>query len=261
MCSGAVVSENLRAAGALMAKAAAQGAELIVLPENFALMAASDQERTAAGELDGSGPIQDFLADKAQTLRVWIVGGTVPVLAGHGRVYARSAVYDPRGARVAFYDKIHLFDVTVSAAGERYRESAYTEPGSRVVTVDTPLGRLGLSVCYDLRFPELYRALTREGANVFAVPSAFTRTTGAVHWELLNRARAVENLAYVIAAAQGGRHASGRETWGHSLVVGPWGEVLAERATGPGVVFAVLDSEEQRRLRERFPALSHRRLD
>lgn len=260
MNSGDEANANLRAAGALMAKAAAQGAELIVLPENFALMARSDAERLAAGELDGSGQIQDFLADKARSLRVWIVGGTVPVLAGRERVYARSPVYNPKGERVAYYDKIHLFDVQVNAAGESYRESAGIEPGGRVVTVDTPFGRLGLSVCYDLRFPELYRALAREGATLLTVPSAFTRTTGAAHWELLNRARAVENLAFVIAAAQTGRHANGRETWGHAMIVDPWGEILAQRAAEPGVVMTAIDTGAQQRLRERFPTLSHRRL-
>ncbi|MGA9853553.1 MAG: carbon-nitrogen hydrolase family protein [Gammaproteobacteria bacterium] len=260
MNSAADVVTNLREAGKLMAKAAAQGANLMVLPENFALMARSDAERVAAGELDGSGTIQDFLAEKALNLRVWIVGGTVPVLADEDKVYARCAVYNANGERVAYYDKIHLFDVQVNAAGESYHESARTEPGRRAVVVDTPFGKLGLSVCYDLRFPELYRELTAQGAELFSVPSAFTHTTGQVHWELLNRARAVENLAFVIAAAQTGRHANGRETWGHSMIVDPWGEVLAQRAAEPGVVMAVIDSEQQTRLRTRFPALQHRRL-
>lgn len=260
MTSVAETAVNLREAGKLMAKASAQGAELIVLPENFALMAKNDAQRVAAGELDGSGTIQDFLAEKARNLQVWIVGGTLPVLAGSERVYARSLVYDARGERVAFYDKVHLFDVQVNAAGEKYNESAHTEAGTRAVVVDTPLGRLGLSVCYDLRFPELFRELIAQGATLFAVPSAFTRTTGAVHWQLLNRARAVENLAFVIAAAQTGRHPNGRETWGHSMIVDPWGEVLAERAHDPGVVMTVIDNAQQSRLRARFPVLQHRRL-
>ncbi|MGH8379013.1 MAG: carbon-nitrogen hydrolase family protein [Gammaproteobacteria bacterium] len=260
MHSVADVPTNLREAGKLMAKAAAQGAELVVLPENFALMAKDDAERVAAGELDGSGTIQDFLAEKASNLRIWIVGGTVPVLAGRDKVYARCPVYNASGERVAYYDKIHLFDVQVNAAGESYHESARTEPGMCAVVVDTPFGKLGLSVCYDLRFPELYRELTAQGAELFSVPSAFTRTTGQVHWELLNRARAVENLAFVIAAAQTGRHPNGRETWGHSMIVDPWGEILAERAGNPGVVMTVIDSAQQARLRIRFPALEHRRL-
>ncbi|MGH8278492.1 MAG: carbon-nitrogen hydrolase family protein [Gammaproteobacteria bacterium] len=258
--SGAEVDVNLREAGRLMATAAAQGAELVVLPENFALMARSDEERLAAGELDGHGVIQDFLAEKAAHLRVWIVGGSVPVLAGTDKVYARSAVYDARGTRIACYDKMHLFDVSVNGTDESYHESRGILAGARVVAIDTPLGKLGLSICYDLRFPELYRELAAQGAVLFAVPSAFTRTTGAAHWELLNRARAVENLAFVIAAAQTGRHANGRETWGHSIIVDPWGEVLAERAEDPGVVMAAIDTDAQQRLRARFPALSHRRL-
>lgn len=260
MNSGADVTANLREAGRLMAQAAVQGAGLMVLPENFALMARNDEERVRAGEVDGSGQIQDFLADKAQTLRTWIVGGTLPVVAGGDKVYARCPVYDAQGRRVAVYDKIHLFDVSVNAAGESYQESARMQPGSRAVVVDTPFGRLGLAVCYDLRFPELFRTLSAQGATLFAVPSAFTRSTGRLHWELLNRARAVENLAFVIAAAQTGRHANGRETWGHSMIVEPWGEILAERAEEPGFISASLDGEAQARLRQRFPALDHRRL-
>ena len=261
MTSGTDVTVNLREAGKLMAKAAAQGAELIVLPENFALMARNDAERVAAGEVDGSGQIQDFLAEKAVSLRAWIVGGTVPVVAGRERVYARCSVYDPRGRRAAHYDKIHLFDVEVGNAGESYHESARMQAGERPVVVTTPFGKLGLAVCYDLRFPELFRALLAEGATLFAVPSAFTHTTGARHWELLTRARAVENLSFLIAAAQGGQHANGRATWGHSLIVDPWGEVLGERKTAdPGIVTANLDAAQQGRLREKFPALKHRRL-
>ncbi|MGB9430516.1 MAG: carbon-nitrogen hydrolase family protein [Gammaproteobacteria bacterium] len=255
------VTANLREASKLMAKAAAQGAELLVLPENFALMARNDAQRAAAGELDGSGTIQDFLADKARNLRVWIVGGTVPALAAEDKVYARCPVYNSDGERVAYYDKVHLFDVQVNAAGESYRESAGIAAGDRAVTVDTPFGTLGLSVCYDLRFPELYRALLAQGATLFTVPAAFTRTTGREHWQLLNRTRAVENLAFVIAAAQTGTHASGRETWGHSMIVDPWGEILAERAGEPGVVMAVIDTEQQTRLRTRFPVLQHQRLN
>lgn len=260
MNSGADVTSNLREAGRLMAQAAAQGAQLLVLPENFALMAHNDEARVRAGEVDGSGQIQDFLADKARTLRVWIVGGTLPVVAGGDKVFARCPVYDTQGKRVAYYDKLHLFDVSVNDAGENYHESARMQAGDRAVVVDTPFGRLGLAVCYDLRFPELFRTLATQGATLFAVPSAFTHSTGRVHWQLLNQARAVENLAFVIAAAQTGRHANGRETWGHSLIVEPWGGILAERADEPGVVMASLDSDAQARLRQRFPALQHRRL-
>jgi nitrilase len=261
MTSGDDVNVNLREAGRLMAKAAAQGAELIVLPENFALMARDDAARVAAGEVDGSGQIQDFLAEKAENLKAWIVGGTVPVLASREAVHARCPVYNPQGRRVAYYDKIHLFDVQVNSAGESYHESARTVAGKKPVTLLTPLGKLGVAVCYDLRFPELFRALLDQGATLFAVPSAFTRTTGELHWSMLVRARAVENLCFMVAAAQAGRHANGRETWGHSMVVDPWGEVLSERRTAdPGVVAAQLDPAQQTRLRARFPALKHRRL-
>ena len=260
MCSGTDITVNLREAGKLMAKAAAQGAELIVLPENFALMASNDAERVAAGEVDGSGQIQDFLADKAQTLRVWIVGGSVPVVTGNSKVFARCPVYNPFGRRIAYYDKIHMFDVQVGG-GESYHESASTQAGDKPVVVSTPLGQLGIAVCYDLRFPELFRVLLGQGATLFAVPSAFTYTTGQRHWALLTRARAVENLSFLIAAAQGGRHANGRDTWGHSVIVDPWGEVLSERRRpDPGIVIATLDESQQTRLRARFPALSHRRL-
>jgi nitrilase len=260
MCSGLDVTVNLREAGKLMAKAAAGGAELIVLPENFALMARDDAERVAAGEVDGSGQIQDFLAEKAQSLKAWIVGGTVPVMAGRERVYARCPVYDPQGRRAAYYDKIHMFDVQVGAA-ESYKESARTEAGSKPVVVVTPFGKLGLAVCYDLRFPELFRALVMQGATCFAVPSAFTRTTGQRHWDVLVRARAVENLSFLVAAAQGGHHANGRDTWGHSMLVDAWGEVVGERRDAdPGVVTAAFDPVQQQRLRGKFPALSHRKL-
>ncbi|HEY4126636.1 MAG TPA: carbon-nitrogen hydrolase family protein [Gammaproteobacteria bacterium] len=260
MCSGTDVTVNLREAGKLMAKAAAGGAELIVLPENFALMARDDAERVAAGEVDGSGQIQDFLAEKAQSLKAWIVGGTVPVLESRDRVYARCPVYDPQGRRVAFYDKIHMFDVQVGGA-ESYHESARTEAGKKPVVVVTPFGKLGLAVCYDLRFPELFRALSTQGATCFAVPSAFTKTTGQRHWDVLVRARAVENLSFLVASAQGGHHANGRDTWGRSMLVDAWGEVVAERRDAePGVVSGVFDPVQQSRLRGKFPALSHRKL-
>ncbi len=260
MCSGTDVTVNLREAGKLMAKAAAQGAELIVLPENFALMARDDAERVAAGEMDGSGRIQDFLAEKAENLKAWIVGGTVPVLASRERTYARCPVYDPQGRRAAFYDKIHLFDVQVGGA-ESYHESARAEAGKKPVVVLTPFGKLGLAVCYDLRFPELFRALIAQGATCFAVPSAFTRTTGERHWETLVRARAVENLSFTVAAAQGGHHPNGRDTWGRSLLVDAWGEVVGERRDAePGIVTGQFDPVQQQRLRGKFPVLSHRKL-
>jgi nitrilase len=256
MTSGADVATNLRAAERLIAAAAADGATLAVLPENFALMGQTEQAKLGLRERDGDGPLQQFLAAQARRHAIWLVGGTLP-LAGDdpGRVRAACLLYDAAGRRVARYDKLHLFDVEVADSGERYVESETIEPGTTPVVADTPFGRLGLAVCYDLRFPELYRALH---ADVLLVPSAFTYVTGHAHWELLLRARAIENLAYVVAPAQGGVHENGRRTWGHSMVVDPWGVVMAERAEGPGVVTADLDAARQARLRLELPALDHR---
>lgn len=261
MTSGPEVVPNLAAAETLIAAAAAAGAGLVVLPENFALMARSDAERLSAAEDDGRGPIQDFLAAIARRHRLWLVGGTLPVKAQQPkRVRAACLLYDDRGRHVARYDKMHLFDVTLSN-GEQYRESAVFEPGAEVVVADTPFGKLGLAVCYDLRFPELFRAMLDRGAEIFAVPSAFTALTGRAHWEVLVRARAIENLAWVIAAAQGGRHANGRETHGHSMVVSPWGEVLARRENGAGMALAECDAARQREMRAQLPSLQHRKLN
>ncbi len=260
MRSGSVVADNLRAAAGLLAAAAARGARLAVLPENFALMPKSEADRLAAAESDGGGMIQDFLAAQAAHHGMWIVGGSVPLDAGAGRrVYASCVVYDAAGRCAARYDKIHLFDVALGD-GESYRESAYIQAGSpdQAVVVATPCGKLGLSVCYDLRFPELYRRLSTLGAEVLCVPSAFTWATGRVHWEVLLRARAVENLAYVVAPAQYGVHDNGRRTYGHSLVVGPWGETLAALAEDDGVAVADIDRAALTRLREQFPCLKHR---
>ncbi|OGI37238.1 MAG: acyltransferase [Candidatus Muproteobacteria bacterium RBG_16_64_10] len=260
MASGPEVAQNLAAAEQLIATAAQAGAGLVALPENFALMAGSDAERLAAAEDDGRGPIQDFLAEAARRHRIWLVGGTLPIKAQpSGKARATCLLFDDHGRRVARYDKIHLFDVQLPN-GEQYRESAAFEPGSEIVVADTPFGKLGLAVCYDLRFPELFRAMLDRSAEVFAVPSAFTALTGRAHWEILVRARAVENLAYVIAAAQGGRHASGRETWGHSMIVDPWGEVLARQETGAGVALAVCDRARLAEIRAQLPSLRHRRI-
>jgi nitrilase len=259
MTSSAEVAENLVAARRLVAEAKEAGAGLVVLPENFAFMGRSDAERQGVAEADEAGPIQAALAEMAAENDLWVVGGTVPLRSSDpARVRSACLVYDARGRRIARYDKVHLFDVDVSDAQGRYRESAGTEPGSEAVVVDTPLGRLGLAVCYDVRFPELFRRLVAQGAEVFALPAAFTVPTGRAHWEVLIRARAIESLAFVVAAAQSGRHANGRETWGDSLIVDSWGAVLARRPTGPGLVVADLDLERQRRVRREFPALTHR---
>ncbi|MDH3637608.1 MAG: carbon-nitrogen hydrolase family protein [Gammaproteobacteria bacterium] len=260
MRSGSAVSDNFERAAELLAAAADRGARLAVLPENFALMPNSEGDRLAAAEADGDGPIQTFLAAQAAQHRMWIIGGSVP-LAGTAadRVFAASLVYDARGTRVARYDKIHLFDVELDS-GESYRESEYIQAGApdQAVVVDTPCGRVGLSVCYDLRFPELYRRLSDLGAELLCVPSAFTWATGRVHWEVLLRARAVENLAFVVAPAQHGLHENGRRTFGHSMIIGPWGDILATLADADGVAVAEVDREALTRLRQRFPSLAHR---
>lgn len=286
MTSGPEVAPNLAAAETLLAAAAAAGAGLVALPENFALMARSDAERLAVAEDDGHGPIQAFLADCARRHGVWLVGGTLPIkTAQPKKVRSACLLFDDQGRRVARYDKIHLFDATIpngehnfagseigqpkagpvrgepQGRGEQYRESTVFEPGTEAVVADTPFGKLGLAVCYDLRFPELFRAMLDRGAEVFAVPSAFTALTGRAHWDVLVRARAIENLAWVIAPAQGGRHASGRETYGHSMVVSPWGEILTHQENGPGVVLAVCDPLRQREIRAQLPSLQHRKLN
>jgi predicted amidohydrolase len=255
MVSTPRVDDNLRDAAELIAEAAAQGAELIVLPEYFPLMGLSDQDKIRACEADGSGPIQDFLVAAARRHGVWLVGGSLPLAArGAGKVLNSSLVFDPQGARVARYDKIHLFGFVRGA--ERYDESATIEAGVRPVSFVTPFARVGLSICYDLRFPELYRAL---GVNeLLVVPAAFTETTGRAHWEILLRARAIENQCYVLASAQGGRHENGRETHGNSMLIDPWGEIVDRRAKGPGIVIGALDPARLAEVRASLPALTHR---
>ena len=259
MTSGPEVAANLEQARVLLDEAAARGVRLAVLPENFAFMGLKDADKRAVAEADGTGPAQDFLAATARRLRLWIVGGTLPLRAGEdGRVAAASLVYDSDGVRVARYDKIHLFDVDIPGRAESYRESAHVAPGSRAALIDTPLGRLGLSVCYDVRFPELYRYLSAGGAQLLAVPSAFTSPTGRAHWETLLRARAIENLCYVVAPAQSGFHPSGRETYGDSMIVDYWGRVLQRVPRGRGCALAEIDLAAQASVRESFPALVHR---
>ncbi len=261
MTAAADVTVNLAAAGQLLAEARAAGARVAVLPENFSFMGLRDVDKRAIAEVDGDGPVQQFLSQQARELGLWIVGGTTPIAQEPGgRVAAACLVYADDGRRVARYDKIHLFDVDIPGRSESYRESKNTAPGSRAVLVPTPAGLLGLSVCYDMRFPELYRQLSAAGAQWFSVPSAFTVPTGRAHWETLLRARAIENLAYVVAPAQWGRHASGRETYGDSLIVDYWGAVLGRLTSGVGVVIAELDLAAQAEARRNFPALTHRLL-
>ena len=296
MVSGTRVDDNLQTARALLAQAAAAGAELAVLPEYFCVMGRRDTDKLALQEDLGAGPIQAWLAATAHELGLWIVGGTLPLscepadagaprrsagpsqakaaapsggsatgeaVERGGKCRNASLVFSPAGKRIAHYDKIHLF--RFNDGERRYDEAAVLVPGSQPVTFDLPardghVWRVGMSVCYDLRFPELYRAYAAQGADLLLVPSAFTHVTGQAHWEVLLRARAIENLSGVIAAAQGGLHENGRRTWGHSMVVDAWGQVLAEQAEGAGVALAELDWAALHQRRQQLPALGHRRL-
>ena len=257
MASGPHVAANLQEAERLIALAAATGARIVALPEYFAILGMKETDKVAVRERDGHGPIQDFLAAQARRHRVWVVGGSVPLeSAVEGKVRNSCLVYDQDGERVARYDKIHLFGFEMGQ--ERYSEERTIEPGNRVCVVDSPFGRIGISVCYDLRFPELYRAMGE--VDLIMVPSAFTETTGKAHWDTLVRARAIENLAYVVAPAQGGYHVNGRETHGHTMIVDPWGVVLDRLPRGSGVVVAGVNPTYQAKIRKSLPALAHKAL-
>jgi deaminated glutathione amidase len=259
MTSGPDVQANLAEARLLLEEAQAADARLAVLPENFPFMGIHDADKLAVGETLGGGPIQDFLAETARRLGLWVIAGTIPIrVEGDPRVAAASLVYNAQGERVARYDKIHLFDVELPERAESYRESANMAPGKTPAVVDTPIGRVGLAVCYDVRFPELFRHLSAQGAQVFVLPSAFTAPTGRAHWETLLRARAIENLCYLIAPAQSGFHANGRETYGDSMIVDYWGRVLGRLPRGRGCVSAEIDLARQAEVRKSFPALLHR---
>jgi nitrilase len=261
MSSGDSVPDNLRVAERLIEDAQAQGCILAVLPENFAFVGKRDTDKLGIAESDGKGPIQEFLARTAARCSMWIVAGSLPLKSPETQLcYGASFVFDADGRAVSCYRKMHLFDVDLPDRHESYRESASMDRGDLPQTVDTPAGRLGLSICYDLRFPELYRRLVDEGAELFSVPAAFTFATGGAHWHTLLRARAIENLAYVIAPGQHGTHPNGRMTFGHSLIVDPWGRILAEQESGDGVVVAETDPSLTRKLRTEFPVLQHRRL-
>ena len=255
LASGPNVKGNLNETGRLIEMAAAQGARLVALPEYFAIMGMKDTDKVDAREKDGEGPIQAFLAEQARRHGCWIVGGSVPMEAGTpDKVRNSCLIYDQNGKLVARYDKIHLFGFDMGQ--ERYTEERTIQPGNRVVTVESPYGRIGVSVCYDLRFPELYRAMGE--VDLILVPSAFTETTGKAHWDTLVRARAIENLAYVIAPAQGGYHVNGRETHGHTMIVDPWGVVLDRLPRGSGVVVAGVNPTYQAKIRRSLPALTHK---
>jgi predicted amidohydrolase len=262
MTSSADVAENLRVAETLVSEAAADGAQLAALPENFAFMGLGESDKLQVAEAPGTGPIQTALAAMARANNIWLVGGTIPLRRDAGpRVSAAELLFDPSGQCVARYNKIHLFDVDVPGASESHRESRHIAPGDASVVAATPLGRLGLAVCYDIRFPELFRQMAQERMDGFVLPSAFTAPTGRAHWETLLRARAIENQSWAIAPAQSGFHANGRETYGDSMIIDHWGRVLARLPRGTGVVVAEIDPKEQQTAREKFPALQHRRLD
>ncbi|MCU1715636.1 carbon-nitrogen hydrolase family protein [Pseudomonas sp. 5P_3.1_Bac2] len=256
------VLANLAQARQLLSQAAAQGARLAVLPENFAAMGRRDLAAIGRAEALGQGPILPWLRQTARDLGLWLVAGTLP-LPPEGQPEAKpnacSLLIDDQGQTAARYDKLHLFDVDVSDSHGRYRESDDYAFGQQVVVADTPVGRLGLSVCYDLRFPELYSLLRNAGAELISMPAAFTAVTGAAHWQVLTRARAIETQCYLLASAQGGSHPRGRQTFGHSAIIDPWGQVLAELPDGPGVLVAKRDSAEQSAIRQRMPVAQHQR--
>ena len=257
MVSGIIVDDNLVVAQRLLEQAAAQGAELVALPEYFPLMSPDETAKIRIRERDGEGPLQDFLKDAARRHKLWVVGGSIPLAADDpDKVRNSTLVFDDTGHRVARYDKVHLFGFETSR--ERYDESATIEAGNEVVCFDGPCGEIGLSICYDLRFPELFRAMGE--VSLIVLPAAFTHTTGRAHWQVLLRARAIENQCYVLASAQGGTHPHGRRTWGESIIIDPWGEVLASLPEGPGVVVADVDPARIAGVRACLPALRHRKI-
>ena len=261
MASGPNVKANLAEAEKLIKIAVQQEAELVVLPENFAIMGMAETDKVKIAEDLGSGLLQDFLKAQAIKNNIWLVGGTIPLRSEEaGKAYASCLLINPQGEQVGRYDKIHLFDVTIEASNESYTESDTVSAGKDIVVVDTPFGRLGLAVCYDLRFPELFRAMVEQKMEICALPSAFTSLTGRVHWESLLRSRAIENLTFMIAADQGGYHVGGRETHGDSMIVDPWGQILNRLPHGTGVVVADIDIGKLEHTRKMFPALEHTRL-
>jgi len=261
MASGPNVSANLLKAEQLVAEAVEQKAGLIVLPENFACMWKKESHLLKLRESDGDGPLQEYLGQLAKRYGIWLVGGTIPMKArNNNKVRAACLVYNDKGKRVARYDKIHLFDVHIVETKERYVESDTIEPGNQTVVVDSPFGKLGIAVCYDLRFPEMFRTLLDKGMEIICLPAAFTAFTGKAHWKPLIRARAIENQCYVIAAGQGGFHINGRETHGNSMIVDPWGNVLSKTGRGTGSVSHSLSLEYLEKTRRKFPVIKHRTL-
>jgi len=260
MASSPNVGSNLLEAGKLIAEAAKAGAKLIALPENFAIMGVHELDKVKVRESEGEGPIQQFLSETAKKHAVWLVSGTIPLVANaDNKVRAACLIYNDKGEQVARYDKIHLFDVSVPDTDEEYKESDSIESGDDPLVVETPFGQVGIAVCYDLRFPEHFRKMQEQQVDIVIVPSAFTAETGAAHWEVLLRARAIENLCYIIAPNQGGFHLNGRKTFGHSMIVDPWGLVLDCYKTGAGFVTADIVPEKLAKIRASFPVLEHRR--
>lgn len=261
MISTADVSQNLISASELISQAVDQGANFLLLPENFPLMGHEEHDKVSILEPFGQGPIQDFLSHQSLRHGIWLMGGTIPLQASDAnKVRASCLLYNPEGQCTSRYDKIHLFDVTVDEdTDECYQESNTLEAGNEIVVAETPFGNIGMSVCYDLRFPELYRAMLEYDVDIITVPSAFTATTGEAHWESLLRARAIENLSYVIASNQGGKHINNRETWGHSMIIDPWGRILDCVEKGPGFAIADINLEKQKKLRKNFPCLKHKK--
>lgn len=261
MASGPNLNSNLIEAGRLIAMAAGAGAQLVVLPENFAIMGMSETDKVDVREVEGEGRIQDFLSEQARKHELWLVGGTIPLVASTAdKIRSACLLFDDQGQQVVRYDKIHLFDVCLPDSDENYVESETIENGEHVIVTDTPFGKLGLGVCYDLRFPGIFRRMLDKGVEIIALPSAFTAITGKAHWEVLVRARAIENLCYVIAAAQGGYHVNGRETYGDSMIVNPWGTVMDRLPSGSGFVIAETDAAYQKSVRRNFPVLEHRKI-
>jgi predicted amidohydrolase len=254
--SSASIESNLKQVEAFFADAKEEQVDLLVLPENFAFMGMNEGDKLQIAEKYGVGIIQDKVSSLAKQYGLWVIAGTLPLKGLHERVRTSCLVFDDEGRCAARYDKIHLFDVRVSEQ-EAHQESATVERGDELVVVDTPVGRVGLTVCYDLRFPELYRQLVLRGAELFTVPSAFTAVTGVAHWEVLLRARAIENLCYVIAADQGGLHENGRQTYGHSMIIEPWGKVVIQQESGAGILTADIDLQRLQQLRRQFPCNSH----
>ena len=261
MASGPNVNANLLETGRLISMAANQGAGMVVLPENFAIMGLNEQDKVAVREQEGAGPMQDFLSQQAKKHGIWVVGGTIPMAAeSDNKVLAACHVYNDAGDSVARYNKMHLFDVSLDGETEKYTESETIEHGEEVVVIDSPFGRMGVAVCYDLRFPEMFRKMLDEGMELLVLPAAFTAITGRAHWEVLVRARAIENLCYMVAAAQGGYHLNGRETHGDSMIVNPWGVIIDRLPRGSGVVIGDIDREQLTSIRRSLPAISHRRI-